>query len=458
MREYKHITDVYGPLLIIDGVTNAKVAEEAEIWLSPTDKRLGRVLEVQGDKVMIQLFEHNRGIDPTTTRVRLQGHPIELPVAREMIGRTFNGLGRVRDGGVPLLRAERRDVNGSLINPLRRQYPDRFLQTGISAIDGLNTLVVGQKLPIFSGAGLSHNQLAAQIVRQAKTLDRETEFAVVFCAMGITAQEHQWFEREFRRTGAFERTVMFVNLADDPVIERILVPRMALTAAEYLAFDLGMDVLVIMTDMTNYCNALREVSASRREVPARQGYPGYMYTDLASIYERSGVLADRPGSLTLLPILTMPDDDKSHPVPDLTGYITEGQIILSREQEKQGIEPPVDVLPSLSRLKDKGIGEGKTRADHRAWMNQMFASYARGRQSAELGSILGAQALSETDRLYERFSQEFDRQFLNQGYYTDRSIETTLQIGWSLLKKLPAHELKDLPEEIRKQFLAQEDD
>jgi V/A-type H+-transporting ATPase subunit B len=372
---------------------------------------------------------------------------MELGVSEDMLSRVFDGRGRPIDDGPEILPEERRDINGLPMNPAARAYPEEFIQTGVSAIDGLNTLVRGQKLPIFSASGLPHAQLAAQIARQAKVVGTKEPFAVVFAAMGITFEESNYFIESFRETGAIDRAVLFMNLANDPAVERIATPRMALTAAEYLAFEKGMHVLVIMTDITNYADALREISAARKEVPGRRGYPGYMYTDLASLYERAGRQIGRKGSITMIPILTMPEDDKTHPIPDLTGYITEGQIILSRDLYRKGLEPPIDVLPSLSRLKDKGIGEGKTRADHANTMNQLFAAYARGKDAKELMVILGEAALTDIDKLYAKFSDEFEEKYINQGYRTDRSIQETLDIGWELLRILPRSELKRIKDE-----------
>lgn len=442
MKEFKNIQKIAGPLLFLENVSGVAFDEEVEIYQSEEDIRVGKVLEIEDDRAVIQLYDANQGLNPEKARVRFQNRPVSLNVSREMVGRIFDGQGRIKDDGPELLSYKRRDINGQVMNPVLRQYPDQFVQTGISAIDGLNTLVVGQKLPIFSGSGLPHNELAAQIARQAKVLDDSVEFAVVFCAMGISFEESQFFINEFKRTGAIEHAVMFINLADDPAIERLSTPRMALTAAEYLAFELGMNVMVIMTDMTNYCEALREVSASRREIPSRRGYPGYMYTDLAGLYERAGRLEDTPGSITLMPILTMPEDDKTHPIPDLTGYITEGQIILSRDLYQLGYRPPINVLPSLSRLKDKGIGVGKTRDDHADTMNQLFAAYAQGKENIELANILGDSALSELDHKYAAFARAFEREYIDQGFYENRSITETLDLGWKLLRMLPKNELK----------------
>ena len=381
------------------------------------------------------------------------GRGTELPVSPDILGRVFDGMGRPKDGGPDIIAEKRMDINGLPMNPAARDYPSEFIQTGVSAIDGLNTLVRGQKLPIFSASGLPHANLAAQIARQAKVRGSEGNFAVVFAAIGITHEEAEFFASDFRRTGAIDRTVLFMNLANDPAVERIATPRMALTAAEYLAFDLGMHVLVILTDITNYAEALREVSAARKEVPGRRGYPGYLYTDLATMYERAGRKKGFDGSITMIPILTMPEDDKTHPIPDLTGYITEGQIILSRELYRKGIKPPIDVLPSLSRLKDKGIGKGKTREDHADTMNQLFAAYAKGKEALELVTILGEAALTETDLKYARFSQAFEKQYVSQGYETDRTIEETLNTGWKLLEMLPKSELKRIRDEYIEKYL-----
>ena len=446
-KEYRTIQEVAGPLMLIHDVTDVTYNELGEIELANGERRRCRVLEINGTDALVQLFENSAGINLSNSKVRFLGHGIELGVSEDMLGRVFDGLGHPKDGKVDIIPAKRMDVNGVPMNPAARNYPEEFIQTGISAIDGLNTLVRGQKLPIFSGSGLPHANLAAQIARQAKVRGTDEKFAVVFAAIGITFEEANFFIEDFERTGAMERTVLFINLANDPAIERIATPRMALTAAEYLAFDLGMHVLVIMTDITNYADALREVSAARKEVPGRRGYPGYMYTDLASLYERAGRLKGKDGSITLIPILTMPEDDKTHPIPDLTGYITEGQIILSRELYRKSIAPPIDVLPSLSRLKDKGIGKGKTREDHANTMNQLFAAYARGKEAKELMVILGEAALSDVDKLYAKFADAFEQEYVSQGYTTDRSIEETLAIGWRLLSILPRSELKRIKDE-----------
>ena len=454
IKEYKTISEVAGPLMLVKSVENVTYDELGEIILPNGEKRLCKVLEINGNDAMVQLFEGAACINLKDSAVRFLGHGTELAVSPEMLGRVFDGMGRPADGGPEIIPEKKLDINGLAMNPAARDYPAEFIQTGVSAIDGLNTLVRGQKLPIFSGSGMPHANLAAQIARQAKVRgDDAGNFAVVFAAIGITYEEADFFASDFRRTGAIDRTVMFMNLANDPAVERIATPRMALTAAEYLAFDLGMHVLVILTDITNYAEALREVSAARKEVPGRRGYPGYMYTDLATMYERAGRKRGMPGSITMIPILTMPEDDKTHPIPDLTGYITEGQIILSRELYRKGLMPPIDVLPSLSRLKDKGIGEGKTREDHADTMNQLFAAYARGKECLELMTILGEAALTDIDLMYAKFSQEFEKQYVSQGYETDRTIEETLDLGWELLKILPKSELKRIKDKYIEKYL-----
>ncbi len=432
--------------MLVEGVEGVKYNELVEIVQKDGEVRRGKVLEVERDRALVQLFENSQGLQISTSRAKFLGHSMELAVSEDMLGRVFDGMGNPRDGGAPIIAEKRMDINGEPINPAARDYPNEFIQTGISAIDGLNTLVRGQKLPVFSMSGLPHAELAAQIARQARVLGSDEKFAVVFAAVGITYEEADYFIRDFQETGAITRTVLFTNLANDPAIERISTPRMALTAAEYLAYDLGMHVLVIITDITNYCEALREVSAARKEVPGRRGYPGYLYTDLASMYERAGRIRGKKGSITQIPILTMPEDDKTHPIPDLTGYITEGQIILSRELYQKGVTPPIDVLPSLSRLKDKGIGAGKTREDHADTMNQLFSAYARGKESKELAAILGEAALSETDKLYAKFAEEFEKRYVSQGFAVNRSIEETLDLGWELLRILPKAELKRIKE------------
>ena len=441
-KEYRTIQEVAGPLMMVRGVENVKYDELGEIELADGERRRCKVLEINGDTAVVQLFENSAGINLSDSKVRFLGKSLELGVSEDMLGRVFDGMGRPKDGGPEILPEERRDINGLPMNPAARVYPAEFIQTGVSAIDGLNTLVRGQKLPIFSASGLPHANLAAQIAKQAKVRGTNEKFAVVFAAMGITFEESNFFVESFKETGAIDRTVMFVNLANDPAVERISTPRMALTAAEYLAFDCNMHVLVILTDITNYADALREVSAARKEVAARRGYPGYMYTDFATIYERAGRQHGKNGSITMIPILSMPEDDKTHPIPDLTGYITEGQIILSRDLYRKGVKPPINVLPSLSRLKDKGIGEGKTRGDHANTMNQLFAAYARGKDAKELMTILGEAALTEIDLKYAKFADEFEEKYVNQGYNTERTIEETLDIGWELLRILPRSELK----------------
>lgn len=457
LKEYRTIKEIVGPLMLVEGVESVKYDELVEIKQENGEIRSGKVLEINRDKALIQLFEPSQGIKMSTSKARFLGKSIELSVSEEMLGRVFDGLGRPKDNGAPIIPEKKLDINGQPINPVARDYPNEFIQTGISAIDGLNTLVRGQKLPVFSMSGLPHAELAAQIARQAKVRGKDEKFAVVFAAVGITFEEADFFISDFRKTGAIERAVMFINLANDPAIERIATPRMALTAAEYLAFEKDMHVLVIITDITNYAEALREVSAARKEVPGRRGYPGYLYTDLASMYERAGRIEGKKGSITQIPILTMPEDDKTHPIPDLTGYITEGQIILSRELHKKGINPPIDVLPSLSRLKDKGIGKGKTREDHADTMNQLFAAYAQGKEAKELASILGEAALTEVDKKFALFAEEFEKRYVSQGFTTNRSIEETLQLGWDLLALLPRNELKRIRDEYIDKYLYKED-
>jgi len=447
-KEYRTIQEVAGPLMLVRDVEGVTYNELGEIRLENGEKRRCRVLEINGNNALVQLFESSTGINLSNSTVKFLGRQMELGVSSDMLGRVFDGLGRPIDNGPEIIPDKRMDVNGMPINPAARNYPQEFIQTGISAIDGLNTLVRGQKLPIFSASGLPHANLAAQIARQAKVRGTDEQFAVVFAAMGITFEESNYFVESFKETGAIDRTVLFINLANDPAIERIATPKMALTAAEYLAFEKDMHVLVILTDITNYADALREVSAARKEVPSRRGYPGYMYTDLATIYERAGRQRGKNGSITMIPILTMPEDDKTHPIPDLTGYITEGQIILSRDLYRKGVTPPVDVLPSLSRLKDKGIGEGKTREDHSNTMNQLFSAYARGKDAKELMVILGESALTEIDKLYAKFADEFENKYVSQGYNADRSIEETLDIGWDLLRILPRSELKRISDKF----------
>ena len=448
LKEYKTIREIVGPLMLVEGVEGVKYNEMVEIVAADGAIRRGKVLEINRDKALVQLFEPSQGIQMSSSKARFLGKSMELAVSEDMLGRVFDGIGNPRDGGAPVIPEDRLDVNGQPINPAARDYPDEFIQTGVSAIDGLNTLVRGQKLPVFSVSGLPHAELAAQIARQAKVLNSDSKFAVVFAAVGITFEEADFFISDFRKTGAIERAVLFINLANDPAVERIATPRMALTAAEYLAFEKGMHVLVITTDITNYAEALREVSAARKEVPGRRGYPGYLYTDLATLYERAGRINGKEGSITQIPILTMPEDDKTHPIPDLTGYITEGQIILSRELYKKGVTPPIDVLPSLSRLKDKGIGVGKTREDHADTMNQLFSAYARGKEAKELSIILGEAALTEIDKKYAHFADEFEKKYVSQGFNTNRSITDTLDIGWELLRLLPRNELKRIKDKF----------
>ncbi len=464
MREYMTTRDIVGPLLLIERVVDVTYGELVELEYPDGTRSLGNVLEIDGDLALVQAFEGTRGSNPSGTKAKFLGRSLELGVSRDMLGRVFDGLGRPNDGGPEIIPDKRLSIYGSPINPTARDYPDDFIQTGVSAIDGLNPLVRGQKLPIFSGSGLPHNELAAQIARQAAVLARsaqpdvvgeklEGEFAVVFAAMGITFEDADFFSAELRTTAAIERSVLFLNLADDPAVERIATPRMALTAAEYLAYECDMHVLVILTDMTYYCEALREVSAARKEVPGRRGYPGYLYTDLATIYERAGRIKGRKGSITQVPILSMPDDDKTHPIPDLTGYITEGQIILDRNLHRRGIYPPVAVLPSLSRLKQKGIGPGKTREDHADLSNQLFGAYARGLQAKELAVILGEAALSDTDKAFVAFADAFEDRFIRQGKHEERSVAETLALGWELVALLPRTELKRIRDEFVEKYL-----
>jgi V/A-type H+-transporting ATPase subunit B len=458
LKEYRSIAEVAGPLMLVQDVEGVTYNELGEIELQNGEIRRCKVLEIDGSNAVVQLFESAVGINLSNSKVRFFGRGMELAVSMDMLGRVFDGLGKPIDGGPEIIPDERLDINGIPMNPAARDYPSEFIQTGVSAIDGLNTLVRGQKLPIFSGSGLPHAQLAAQIARQAKVLGTDSKFAVVFAAIGITFEEADFFISDFKRTGAIERAVLFMNLANDPAVERISTPRMALSAAEYLAFEKDMHVLVILTDITNYADALREVSAARKEVPGRRGYPGYLYTDLATLYERAGRKRGLEGSITLIPILSMPEDDKTHPIPDLTGYITEGQIILNRELHKKGITPPIDVLPSLSRLKDKGIGKGKTREDHANTMNQLFAAYARGKEAKELAVILGDAALTDTDKLYAKFADNFEAEYVSQGFETERTIIETLELGWKLLSILPVGELKRIKQEFIDKYLKKEED
>ncbi len=456
IKEYRSIQEVAGPLMLVTGVEGVAFDELGEIELKNGEIRRCKVLEVNGDTALVQLFESSTGINLAESKVRFLGRSLDLAVSPDILGRVFSGMGRPIDGGPDIIPDKRLDINGAPLNPSARDYPAEFIQTGVSAIDGLNTLVRGQKLPIFSGAGLPHAELAVQIARQAKVLGSDSKFAVVFAAVGITFEDADYFISDFKATGAIDRSVIFVNLANDPAVERISTPRMALTAAEYLAFEQNMHVLVIITDITNYAEALREVSAAKKEVPGRRGYPGYLYTDLATMYERAGRVKGKEGSITMIPILTMPEDDKTHPIPDLTGYITEGQVILSRDLYKKGLQPPIDVLPSLSRLKDKGIGKGKTREDHADTMNQLFAAYSRGKDAKELMAILGESALTDIDLLYAKFADEFEKEYVSQGFRTDRTIEQTLETGWKLLRILPKTELKRIRDEYLDKYLAEE--
>lgn len=453
-KEYKTVTSIAGPLVIVEGVKDIKYEELVEIITKTGETRLGKVLEARSDMALVQMFEKPQGIGTKGSKARFLGKTLELPVSEDMLGRVFSGAGKPIDGGPDIIPEKKLDINGNPLNPNSRDYPNDFIQTGISTIDCLNTLVRGQKLPIFSGAGLPHAQIAAQIARQAKVISKEKEdFAVVFAAMGVTFEEAQYFTNEFKKTGAIERAVLFINTANNPVVERIATPRMALTTAEYLAFEKDMNILVILTDLTNYCEALREVSAARKEVPGRRGYPGYLYTDLATLYERAGRIKGKKGSITQIPILTMPEDDITHPIPDLTGYITEGQIVLSRELHRKGVYPCVNVLPSLSRLKDKGIGEEKTREDHAGVMNQLYAGYARGKEVKELAMILGEAALGETDKKFFKFADEFEDKYIRQGEMDDRTIQESLDLGWELMKILPRGELKRVKEEYVEKYM-----
>lgn len=453
LKEYKSIANISGPLLLVEGVEGVKYEELVEIKLNDGSIRSGKVLEVDGDNALVQVFEGTSGIDSRNTRVSFLGKGIQMYVSPDILGKVFNGLGKPKTEKDKIIPEKSLDINGAPINPFARDYPDEFIQTGLSAVDGLNTLVRGQKLPIFSGSGLPHNRIAAQIARQAMVLTEKEEFAVVFIAIGITFEESEYFINDFRKTGAISRSVLILNLANDPAIERIATPRVGLTCAEYLAFEKDMHVLVILTDMTNYCEALKEVSAARKEIPGRRGYPGYLYTDLATIYERAGRIKGKKGSITQIPILTMPEDDKTHPIPDLTGYITEGQIILSRSLYKKKLSPPIDVLPSLSRLKDKGIGQGKTREDHMDMFNQLYAAYARGKEVEELAVILGEAALTDMDKLYLRFAESFEKEYISQGENENRSIDRTLDLGWKLLMIFPREELKRIREEYLDKYL-----
>jgi V/A-type H+-transporting ATPase subunit B len=453
VKEYQTVASIAGPLMLVEMVDQAKYGHIVDIETGDGELRHGQILQVEKDKVLVQVFEGTRGIDVDKSTVRFLARPLELSVSPELLGRVFSGLGEPRDDGPAVIAEKRVDINGQPINPYARDYPNEFIQTGISTIDGLNPLVRGQKLPVFSGAGLPHDRITAQLARQAAVLGKEEQFAVVFAAMGITFEAAQFFINDLRDTGAIERAVMFLNLANDPAIERIATPRFALTAAEYLAFELDMHVLVILNDMTNYCEALREISAARKEVPGRRGYPGYLYTDLATVYERAGRIKGKKGSITMVPVLTMPEDDKTHPVPDLTGYITEGQIILSRSLHRKAVSPPVDVLPSLSRLKDKGIGEGKTREDHADLYNQLYAAYSRGKESQELATIMGEAALSAEDKKYMSFADEFEARYVSQDYYENRTVEQTLDLGWELLSMFENVELKRIDIKLIEKYM-----
>ncbi len=457
LKEYKTIKEIVGPLMVVERVEGVNFDELVEIETQTGELRRGKVLEISGDHAVVQMFENSQGINMEGSKAKFLMHPLELGVSEDMLGRIFDGMGRAKDDGPQIIPEKRMDINGVPLNPVSRDYPSEFIQTGISAIDGLNTLVRGQKLPVFSASGLPHSTFAAQIARQAKVLNADTNFAVVFAAIGITFEEAQFFIDNFTETGAINRAVLFMNLANDPAVERISTPRMALTAAEYLAYEKDMHVLVILTDITNYCEALREVSAARKEVPGRRGYPGYLYTDLATLYERAGRIKGRGGSITQIPILTMPEDDKTHPIPDLTGYITEGQIILNRELHRKGLVPPVDVLQSLSRLKDKGIGKNRTREDHADTMNQLYSAYAQGKEAKELAVILGESALSDNDKIYARFADAFEKQYISQGFDGNRSIMETLETGWELLRMLPRTELKRIRDEYLEKYLEKKD-
>jgi len=453
LKEYKTVVKIYGPLMLVEGVEQAKYGHIVDIELGDGSFRHGQILQVENDKVLVQVFEGTEGVNVRDTTVRFLGKPMELAVSKDMLGRVFTGIGVPKDGGPAILPKKKLNINGNPINPYARDYPNEFIQTGISTIDGLNPLVRGQKLPIFSGSGLPHDEITAQLCRQATVRGKGEQFAVVFAAMGITFEAAQFFINDLTSTGAIERAALFINLANDPAIERIATPRVALTCAEYLAFEEDMHVLVILNDMTNYCEALREISAARKEVPGRRGYPGYLYTDLATVYERAGRVNGKKGSITLVPVLTMPEDDKTHPVPDLTGYITEGQIILSRSLHRKAVAPPVDVLPSLSRLKDKGIGPGKTREDHADLYNQLYAAYARGKEAQELATILGEAVLSEEDRKFMNFANQFEQRYISQGYYENRTVEQTLDLGWELLSMFENVELKRIDTKLIDKYM-----
>ena len=452
--EYLGLSEINGPLVVLEGVKNASFEEIVEFHMDDGTQKIGRIIEIYEDKAVIQVFEGTDNMSLGNTHTRLTGHPMEIGLSPEILGRTFNGIGQPIDGLGAITPEVNLNINGLPLNPVTREYPRNYINTGISAIDGLTTLIRGQKLPIFSGNGLPHDKLAAQIVQQASLGgDSDENFAIVFAAMGVKYDVAEFFRRTFEESGASDHVVMFLNLANDPVVERLITPKVALTAAEYLAFEKGMHILVILTDITSFCEAMREVSSSRGEIPSRKGYPGYLYSELATLYERAGIVQGVEGSVTQIPILTMPNDDITHPIPDLTGYITEGQIILSRDLYRKGIIPPVDVLPSLSRLKDKGIGEGKTREDHSGTMNQLFAAYARGKDAKELMTILGEAALSDDDKQFAKFADAFEQRYVNQGNNTNRTIEDTLNLGWELLSLLPRTELKRIKPELIEKYM-----
>ena len=453
MKEYKTITEIAGPLVFVSDITGVSYNEIVEIMLPSGERRKGQVLDISEKMAVVQVFGPTTGISTSQTTVRFLGETMRLGLSSDMLGRAFTGLGEPRDKGPRIIPKEKVDITGLPINPYSRAMPSEFIQTGVSTIDGMNTLVRGQKLPLFSGAGLPHNQLAVQIARQAKVRGTGEKFAVVFAAVGITHEEASFFIRDFEKTGALENAVLFLNLADDPSVERIITPRLALTTAEYLAYEQDMHVLVLITDMTNYCEALREISSARQEVPGRRGYPGYMYTDLSTIYERAGRVKGSKGSVTQIPVLTMPGDDKTHPIADLTGYITEGQILLSRDLHRKNIYPPVDPLPSLSRLMNLGIGPTKTREDHKGVSDQLYAGYATGRDLRSLSSVVGEEALSATDRRFLKLADEFEKKFVQQGPYEDRPIEKTLEIAWDLLSILPEEELKRVKKEFIQKYM-----
>ena len=445
--EYTGLSDLSGSLVAVQGVSGVAYDELAELTMDDGSRRYGRVILIEGDRAVLQVFEGTRGISLENVRTHFTGKPMDIALSKEMLGRVFDGAGRPIDGLGELYPDERRNINGSAINPVSRQYPRSCIYTGISAIDGTATLIRGQKLPIFSGAGMAHNELAAQMVRQAHVAGDDGEFAIVFAAMGVKNEPAEFFRRNFEESGAIQRVVMFLNLASDPIIERILTPRCALTAAEYLAFTHGYHVLVVMTDMTSYCEAVREFSSSKGEIPSRKGFPAYLYSDLASLYERAGMIQGKPGSVTQVPILTMPNDDITHPIPDLTGYITEGQIVLDRDMDQSGVYPPINILSSLSRLMKDGIGEGFTRADHPSLSNQLFAAYSKVKDARSLASVIGEDELSDTDKRYLEFGKAFEQYFVQQSDQEDRSLEQTLELGWALLSILPRGELDRVSEQ-----------